>query len=60
MPPKNLGSDILEPVPSEFNLERSRTEKQRPNVVLAKDAAQIFDEKITDQQKVRILTYFLI
>ncbi|CAA2946952.1 sterol 3-beta-glucosyltransferase UGT80A2-like [Olea europaea subsp. europaea] len=57
-PPKILSSDILEPVPSEFNLERSITEGQRHNVILAEDAAQIFDEKITDHQKVRILTCF--
>ncbi|KAL2512381.1 Sterol 3-beta-glucosyltransferase UGT80A2 [Abeliophyllum distichum] len=55
MPPAILRSDILEPVPSEVKLERSRTDRQRRNVVLAKDAAQIFDEKISVQQKLQLL-----
>lgn len=52
-PPAIMRFDILEPVPSEVKLERSRTDKQRHNVVLAEDAAQIYDEKITVQQKVK-------
>lgn len=59
MPPEILKSEKFE-VPQ--GLERSKTERERYNNVLAEEAAQIFDERISVQQKVRILsvTYRLI
>lgn len=52
MPPEILNSEKLE-VPE--GLERSKTERERRTNVLAQEAAQIFDERISVQDKVRIL-----
>lgn len=59
VPPEILNSEKLD-APSE--LERSKTEKHLPNAekqrrnnILAEEAAQIFDDRISVQQKVRIL-----
>lgn len=53
MPPEILKSEKFE-VPQ--GLQRSKTERERHNNVLAEEAAQIFDERISVQQKVRILS----
>ncbi|KAL0461036.1 UNVERIFIED_CONTAM: Sterol 3-beta-glucosyltransferase UGT80A2 [Sesamum latifolium] len=48
MPPEILNSEKLElPV----GLQRSKTERQRHNNILAEEAAQIFDDRIPVQQK---------
>ncbi|EEF41276.1 sterol 3-beta-glucosyltransferase UGT80A2 isoform X1 [Ricinus communis] len=48
------GANKLEPTSSGLKLERSKTERQRPNI-LAEEAAQIFDDKIPVQQKLKLL-----
>lgn len=53
MPPEILNSDKIE-VPG--GLERSKTERERRTNVLAEEAAQIFDERISVQDKVMILS----
>ncbi|CAN1131260.1 Sterol 3-beta-glucosyltransferase UGT80A2 [Linum perenne] len=45
----------LEPTSSQLKLERSKTERQRPHNILAEEAAQIFDDKIPVQQKLKLL-----
>lgn len=52
MPPEIMNSEKLE-LPE--GLERLKTEMQRHNNALAEDAAQIFDDRIPVQQKVKIL-----
>ncbi|KAF5458258.1 hypothetical protein F2P56_022299 [Juglans regia] len=42
--------------PGLIKLERSKTERQRHNNIYAEEAAQIFDDKISDQQKLKLLT----
>ncbi|XP_022844125.1 sterol 3-beta-glucosyltransferase UGT80A2-like isoform X3 [Olea europaea var. sylvestris] len=52
MPPEILNSERLERPSSEVKLKRSKTEWQRHNNnILAEEAAQIFDDKISVQQK---------
>ncbi|KAL0435504.1 UNVERIFIED_CONTAM: Sterol 3-beta-glucosyltransferase UGT80A2 [Sesamum radiatum] len=48
MPPKILSSEKLEPP---VVLDRSKTERQRHNNLLPEEAAQIFDDRISVQQK---------
>ncbi|KAL0419672.1 UNVERIFIED_CONTAM: Sterol 3-beta-glucosyltransferase UGT80A2 [Sesamum radiatum] len=48
MPPKILSSEKLEPP---LVLDRSKTERQRHNNLLPEEAAQIFDDRISVQQK---------
>ncbi|XP_050205937.1 sterol 3-beta-glucosyltransferase UGT80A2 isoform X2 [Mercurialis annua] len=45
----------LEPTPGELKLERSKTERQRPHNILAEEAAQIFDDNIPVQRKLKLL-----
>lgn len=52
MPLEVLSSDIAEPLSSSPKFERSKTERQRGNTILAEEAAQIFDDRIPVQQKV--------
>lgn len=40
---------------SQLRLERAKTETHRPRAILAEHAAQIFDNKIPDQQKIQLL-----
>ncbi|KAF5458259.1 hypothetical protein F2P56_022300 [Juglans regia] len=42
--------------PGLIKLERSKTERQRHNNIYAEEAAQIFDDKISDQQKVNFIS----
>ncbi|KAL0437293.1 UNVERIFIED_CONTAM: Sterol 3-beta-glucosyltransferase UGT80A2 [Sesamum radiatum] len=52
MPSEILNSEKLElPV----GLQRSKTERQRHNNILAEEAAQIFDDRIPVQQKLKLL-----
>lgn len=52
-PVEVLSSKKLEPqTSSQLRLERAKTETHRPRAILAKHAAQIFDNKIPVQQKV--------
>ncbi|KAL2508008.1 Sterol 3-beta-glucosyltransferase UGT80A2 [Forsythia ovata] len=56
MPPEILNSEMLERPSREVKLERSKTERQRQNNnILAEEAAQIFDDKISVQQKLKLL-----
>ncbi|CAA3023818.1 Hypothetical predicted protein [Olea europaea subsp. europaea] len=56
MPPEILNSERLERPSSEVKLKRSKTEWQRHNNnILAEEAAQIFDDKISVQQKLKLL-----
>ncbi|KAK6143988.1 hypothetical protein DH2020_020808 [Rehmannia glutinosa] len=52
LPPEILKSEKLE-LPA--GLERSKTERQRRNNILAEEAAQIFDDRISVQQKLQLL-----
>lgn len=55
-PVEVLSSKKLEPqTSSQLRLERAKTETHRPRPILAKHAAQIFDNKIPDQQKLQLL-----
>lgn len=48
-------TEKLGSTPSLLKLERSRTESHRPRNILAQEAAQIFDDKISVQQKLKLL-----
>ncbi|KAI7982583.1 Sterol 3-beta-glucosyltransferase UGT80A2 [Camellia lanceoleosa] len=50
-----LSADLSEPPSSQVKLEISKTEKYRNNNILAEEAAQIFDDKIPVQQKLKLL-----
>ncbi|KAI7984084.1 Sterol 3-beta-glucosyltransferase UGT80A2 [Camellia lanceoleosa] len=50
-----LSADVSEPPSSQVKLEISKTEKYRNNNILAEEAAQIFDDKIPVQQKLKLL-----
>ncbi|KAL3620534.1 hypothetical protein CASFOL_035446 [Castilleja foliolosa] len=52
MPPEIINSVKLELL---AGLERSKTETQRRNNILAEEAAQIFDDRISVQQKLKLL-----
>ncbi|KAK4419469.1 Sterol 3-beta-glucosyltransferase UGT80A2 [Sesamum alatum] len=52
MPPKILSSEKLEPP---LVLDRSKTERQRHKSLLPGEAAQIFDDRISVQQKLKLL-----
>ncbi|GAY40144.1 hypothetical protein CUMW_049780 [Citrus unshiu] len=55
-PVEVLSSKKLEPqTSSQLRLERAKTETHRPRAILAKHAAQIFDNKIPVQQKLQLL-----
>lgn len=55
-PVEVLSSKKLEPqTSSQLRLERAKTETHRPRAILAKHAAQIFDNKIPVQQKIQLL-----
>lgn len=55
-PVEVLSTKKLEPQTSgQLRLERAKTETHRPRVILAKHAAQIFDNKIPVQQKIQLL-----
>ena len=45
-------SDKLEPTSSQLKLERAKTESHRLRNILAEEAAQIYDNKISVEQKV--------
>ncbi|KAK6164268.1 hypothetical protein DH2020_001132 [Rehmannia glutinosa] len=51
-PPGILDSEKLKPP---LVLQRSKTERQRHNNILAEEAAQIFDNRISVQQKLQLL-----
>lgn len=55
-PPEILNSGKRE-LPA--GLERSNTERQRRNSILAEEAAQIFDDRISVQQKVDFFLFFI-
>ncbi|KAK9281325.1 hypothetical protein L1049_004224 [Liquidambar formosana] len=55
VPVEILDSGKLESTSSQFKLERSKTERHRHQNVLSQDAAQIFDDKIPVQQKLKLL-----
>ncbi|GMP90453.1 hypothetical protein CsSME_00041577 [Camellia sinensis var. sinensis] len=54
-PVEILSADVSEPPSSQVKLELSKTEKHRNNNILAEEAAQIFDDKIPVQQKLKLL-----
>ncbi|XP_022149768.1 sterol 3-beta-glucosyltransferase UGT80A2-like isoform X2 [Momordica charantia] len=53
--PVEINSDTLDPVSCQHQLKRSITEKQRHESILAADAAQIFDNEISIDQKLKLL-----
>ncbi|KAL5794849.1 hypothetical protein ACOSP7_003443 [Xanthoceras sorbifolium] len=55
LPVEVSSSDKLEPTSSTLKLERAKTESHRPRNILAEEAAQIFDHKISDEQKFKLL-----
>ncbi|KAL6968070.1 sterol 3beta-glucosyltransferase [Sarracenia purpurea var. burkii] len=55
LPVEILSSDISVPPSSQLKIERSKTERHRNNNILAEEAAQIFDDKIPVQQKLKLL-----
>ncbi|KAH7838807.1 hypothetical protein Vadar_031434 [Vaccinium darrowii] len=55
LPLEVLSSDIAEPLDSQPTLERSKSERHRHNTILAEEAAQIFDNRIPVQQKLKLL-----
>lgn len=55
LPLEVLSSDIAEPLDSQPTLERSKSERHRNNTILAEEAAQIFDNRIPVQQKLKLL-----
>jgi len=46
------GVNKSESTPSRLKLERSKTEGQRHQNILAEEAAKIYDDKLPDQEKV--------
>lgn len=50
-----VDNEKLGSTPSLLKLERSKTESHRPRNILAQEAAQIFDDKISVQQKLKLL-----
>lgn len=55
LPLEGLSSDIVEALDSQPTLERSKSERHRNNTILAEEAAQIFDNRIPVQQKLKLL-----
>lgn len=55
LPAEKLNSDKLEPDLINPKLERSKTERQHHKNILASEAAQIFDNKLPVQQKLKLL-----
>ncbi|GMH02524.1 hypothetical protein Nepgr_004363 [Nepenthes gracilis] len=55
LPGEKRSSDILDSNCSPVILERAKTERPRHNSMLASEAAQIFDNKISIQQKLKLL-----
>ncbi|XP_071918779.1 sterol 3-beta-glucosyltransferase UGT80A2-like isoform X2 [Coffea arabica] len=53
--PEILSLDKLEPPLNNFTLDRAKTEGQRHHNILSEEAAQIFDDKIPVQQKLKLL-----
>lgn len=58
LPPQLLNRDNAALPANNINFERSKTERQRHNI-LSEEAAQIFDDKIPVQQKVSLDVCFL-
>ncbi|XP_075507132.1 sterol 3-beta-glucosyltransferase UGT80A2-like isoform X1 [Primulina tabacum] len=54
-PPVMFNSERFEPSSDKVKIERSKTERQPHNNVFAKEAAQFFDDRISDQQKLVLL-----
>lgn len=54
LPGKKISSE-LDPYLTPMKLERSKTERQRRTSILASEAAQIFDDKIPVDQKLKLL-----
>ncbi|XP_057964744.1 sterol 3-beta-glucosyltransferase UGT80A2-like [Malania oleifera] len=50
-----LNVDRLESSSSQLKLDRSKTERHRHHNIFAEEAAQIFDDKISVQQKLKLL-----
>ncbi|XP_052170428.1 sterol 3-beta-glucosyltransferase UGT80A2 isoform X2 [Diospyros lotus] len=56
MPVEVSSSNLAEPPSNRLKLERAKTEKQhRSSNILAEEAAQIFDDKISVKQKLKLL-----
>lgn len=53
LPGDKLCGEKTEVCVNEPNLERSRTERRKHQIVLGDEAIQIFDDKISDKKKVR-------
>lgn len=59
LPSQLLNQDNTELPANNSTFGRSKTERQRPKGILSKEAAQIFDSKISVQQKVLLDVCFL-
>ena len=57
MPGGTNNAEISEKSTGAHNFERSKTEKRRPN---PHPTAQLFDDKLSDKEKVWTLLYFLL
>ncbi|GFZ20158.1 UDP-Glycosyltransferase superfamily protein [Actinidia rufa] len=55
LPVERTSCDTLEPPPDQLKLQKSKTERPRNNTILAEEAAQIFDDSIPVQQKLKLL-----
>ncbi|KAK1555311.1 hypothetical protein Q3G72_024758 [Acer saccharum] len=55
LPVEVSSSDKLEPTSSQLKLERAKTESHRLRNILAEEAAQIYDNKISVEQKIKLL-----
>ncbi|KAK2648891.1 hypothetical protein Ddye_016380 [Dipteronia dyeriana] len=55
LPMEVSSSDKLEPTSSQLKLERAKTESHRLRNILVEEAAQIYDNKISAEQKIKLL-----
>ncbi|PSR89705.1 Sterol 3-beta-glucosyltransferase [Actinidia chinensis var. chinensis] len=55
LPVDRTSCDTLDPPSVQLKLEKSKTERARNNTILAEEAAQIFDDSIPVQQKLKLL-----
>ncbi|XP_058101283.1 sterol 3-beta-glucosyltransferase UGT80A2-like isoform X2 [Magnolia sinica] len=55
LPVEIASANKPESSPSQINLKRSKTERQRENYIRGDKAAQLFDDKISTRKKIKIL-----
>lgn len=57
LPAEVSNSETVKSTSGQDNLERSRTDRHKPQNILAKEAAEIFSDKIPVQQKVSLTSW---